>query len=61
MQLWGGAVYIGKVDLSATDDPTFEPEMGYPNSFSTLFLDFRDGPHVFTRVYEGQYGKRAKV
>ena len=31
------------------------------NSSSTLFLDFRDGPHVFMRVYEGEYGKRAKV
>jgi hypothetical protein len=24
------------------------------NSSSTLFLDFRDGPHVFMRVYEGE-------
>ena len=30
-------------------------------SSSTLFLDFRDGPHVFTLVYEGEYRKRAKV
>jgi hypothetical protein len=31
------------------------------DSSSTLFLDFRHGPHVFTRVYEGECGKRAKV
>jgi len=49
------AIIVGSPFMGYLSDKVFS------SSSSTLFLDFRDGPHVFMRVYEGEYGKRAKV